>query len=156
MVKYLVYELCNKDKSSWGYGVFDSKRIEDIELSKIIDMVEAGQIDNAIINKGIIKLPNCKSALPRFYKDNYILVDNQLRVYVVCKCYQDGIKGYLVIDSTAHLRFVTRSDLVTIGFLYETCNIRLQKLHCGAYHPVQFNMPFKNIGNIELKVGGSS
>lgn len=149
----IIYELCEDDgKSTWGYGVFTDNGVEELSLEDVLELLDNDQVDNAELIRSRIKLLNINSPLPKFRKSDYEPLDEDVSVYVVCKCKVNGEKGYLVVTPLCKLEFIDRFDLVSLCMEGTVCNVYLKLLYNDNTYlwPIQYNMPFRNIGEIEL------
>lgn len=150
----IIYELCDGDKNStWGYGLFTDNGVEELSLEEVLELLENEQIYNADLIKNRIKFLNINSPLPKFRKGDYEPLDDDVPIYVVCKCRVNGEKGYLVVTPLCKLEFIDRFDLVSLCLEGTVCNVYLKPLYNDETYlwPIQYNMPFKNIGDIELE-----
>lgn len=150
----IIYELCDGDKNStWGYGIFTDNGVEELSLEDVLELMENEQIYNADLIKNRIKFLNINSPLPKFRKSDYEPLDDDVPIYVVCKCRVNGEKGYLVVTPLCKLEFIDRFDLVSLCMEGTVCNVYLKPLYNDETYlwPIQYNMPFKNIGDIELE-----
>ena len=150
----IIYELCDGDKNStWGYGIFTDNGVEELSLEDVLELMENEQIYNADLIKNRIKFLNINSPLPKFRKSDYEPLDDDVPIYVVCKCRVNGEKGYLVVTPLCKLEFIDRFDLVSLCLEGTVCNVYLKPLYNDETYlwPIQYNMPFKNIGDIELE-----
>lgn len=150
----IIYELCDGDKNStWGYGLFTENGVEELSLEDVLELLENDQIDNAELIRNRIKFLNINSPLPKFMKSDYEPLDDDVPIYVVCKCRVNGEKGYLVVTPLCKLEFIDRFDLVSLCMEGTVCNVYLKPLYSDETYlwPIQYNMPFKNIGDIELE-----
>ena len=149
----IIYELCEDDgKSTWGYGVFTDNGVEELSLEDVLELLNNDQVDNAELIRSRIKILNINSSLPKFRKSDYEPLDEDVSVYVVCNCKVNGEKGYLVVTPLCKLEFIDRFDLVSLCMEDTVCNVYLKPLYNDNTYlwPVQYNMPFRNIGEIEL------
>lgn len=149
----IIYELCEDDgKSTWGYGVFTDNGVEELSLEDVLELLNNDQVDNAELIRSRIKILNINSSLPKFRKSDYEPLDEDVSVYAVCKCKVNGEKGYLVVTPLCKLEFIDRFDLVSLCMEDTVCNVYLKPLYNDNTYlwPVQYNMPFRNIGEIEL------
>ena len=150
----IIYELCDGDKNStWGYGLFTDNGVEELSLEEVLELLENEQIYNADLIKNRIKFLNINSPLPKFRKGDYEPLDDDVPIYVVCKCRVNEEKGYLVVTPLCKLEFIDRFDLVSLCLEGTVCNVYLKPLYNDETYlwPIQYNMPFKNIGDIELE-----
>lgn len=149
----IIYELCDDDKSTWGYGLFTGNGVEELNIEDVIELIENNQVDNASMSNGRIRFKNVESSLPKFKKSNYEPIDDDIHLYVVCTCKVNGQKGYLVISPLCKLDFVTKYELVNLCMEGNVCNVYLKPLikNPSDLQPVQYNMPFTYIGEIEIE-----
>ena len=149
----IIYELCEDDKkSTWGYGIFTDTGVEELSLEDTLELLDKDQVDNAELLRNRIKFKNLDSPLPKFRKSDYEPLDDDVPVYVVCKCRVNGEKGYLVVTPLCKLEFVDIYELISLCMEGTVCNVYLKPLYSDAANlwPIQYNIPFKNIGEIEL------
>ena len=146
----LVYELCENNRSTWGYGVFSEDGIRELDMESVLALVDTGQVNNAEIVKSKLVIKNCDSPLPKFYTSDYEPLIEDCPIYAVCTCQVNGKKGYLVISPLCRLEFVTRQELINLCQTMTVCNVYLKPLYRGGVHPVQRKMPFKYIGVVNL------
>ena len=147
----IIYALCDNTKSIEGYGVFDGSDIQEFNIEDTSVLIQTKEIRNAEVKDGVINIINCTSVLPTFYKNTYEPLYRHSPIYVVCRCTQKGVEGYLILNPMCMLQFVSRDELVAICKKYIVTNVRLQKLKKSKrMFPVPNKILFKNIGKVEL------
>ena len=148
----ICYALCDNDKSINNYGVFDGTELIEYSIEDTSVLIQTGEIKNAVLEDEVITVTNCSSVLPTFYADTYEPMYRTPVFYVVCRCAQQGIEGYLVINSDCELQFVTIKQLVYLCENYLVTNVRLISLRkANVLYPSQYRLPFQHIGDIELE-----
>lgn len=148
----IIYALCNSNKSISGYGVYNFEEIQEYSIEDTSVLIQTGEIDNAVLNKGVITLTNCTSVLPTFYNKDYSPLYPRCPIYVVCRCTQNDVEGYLILNPECELQFVTRTELVATCQTHIVTNVKLkQMLRANKLFPVQVKIPFKHIGEVELE-----
>ena len=147
----IVYALCNKSKGICGYGVFDGETIQEYSIEDTSILIGTGEIRNAVLDDDVIVITNCKMVLPTFCKGSHDALYPHSPIYVVCRCRADGVEGYLVLNQSCELEFVSRADMVDVCQVFIVANVRLVPLSSGKLHPVQYHIPFKHIGDIDFE-----
>lgn len=148
----IIYELCEDDKGTWGYGVFTDDGVVELSLEEVLELMDKEEFVNAEIRGYRIKFNNLKHNLPKFRKSDYEPLDEDVPIYVVCKCRVGGKKGYLVVSPLCKLEFIDRYELINLCMDGIVCNVYLKPLlnDNSELFPIQYNIPFKYIGDIEL------
>lgn len=148
----ICYALCESDKSISNYGVFDGTELVEYSIDDTSVLIQTGEIRNAKLEDGVITVTNCSSVLPTFYMDTYEPMYRTPVFYVVCRCTQQGIEGYLVLNVDCELQFVTVKQLRYLCENYLVTNVRLIPLRkSNVMYPSQYRLPFRHIGDIELE-----